>query len=102
MAGRHFIVHSVNEMTSPRPGAPVCVSVDASQNGVLGVRCELPDAVRAAQARRRGEQLQHELHLQLDLLKLDLVRKTATFFEFSLCLSRACLGKMIVFIYKWL
>jgi hypothetical protein len=28
------------------------------------------------------------------------VRKTASFFEFSLCLSRACLGKMIVFIYK--
>jgi hypothetical protein len=24
------------------------------------------------------------------------VRKTASFFEFSLCLSRACLGKMIV------
>jgi hypothetical protein len=31
-----------------------------------------------------------------------LVRKTASFFEFSLCLSRACLGKMIVLIYKWL
>jgi hypothetical protein len=30
------------------------------------------------------------------------VRKTASFFEFSLCLSRACLGKMIAFIYKWL
>jgi ABC-type multidrug transport system fused ATPase/permease subunit len=30
------------------------------------------------------------------------VRKTASFFEFSLCLSRACLGKMIVSIYKWL
>jgi hypothetical protein len=29
------------------------------------------------------------------------VRKTASFFEFSLCLSRACLGKIIVFIYKW-
>ena len=29
------------------------------------------------------------------------VRKTASFFEFSLCLFRACLGKMIVFIYKW-
>jgi hypothetical protein len=29
------------------------------------------------------------------------VRKTASFFEFSLCLSRACFGKMIVFIYKW-
>ena len=30
------------------------------------------------------------------------VRKTASFLEFSLCLSRACLGKIIVFIYKWL
>jgi hypothetical protein len=30
------------------------------------------------------------------------VRQTASFFEFSLCLSRACLGTMIVFIYKWL
>ena len=30
------------------------------------------------------------------------VRKTASFFEFSLCLSRACLGKMMVFIYNWL
>jgi hypothetical protein len=30
------------------------------------------------------------------------VRKTASFLEFSLCLSRACLGKMIVSIYKWL
>jgi hypothetical protein len=28
--------------------------------------------------------------------------KCALFFEFSLCLSRACLGKMIVFIYKLL
>jgi hypothetical protein len=35
-------------------------------------------------------------------LVLDLVRKTASFFEFSLCLSRACLGKMIVFTHKWL
>jgi hypothetical protein len=26
---------------------------------------------------------------------------TVLFFEFSLCLSRACLGKMIIFIYKW-
>jgi hypothetical protein len=30
-----------------------------------------------------------------------LLRKNATPFEFSLCLSGACLGKMIVFIYKW-
>jgi hypothetical protein len=29
------------------------------------------------------------------------VRKTASFFELSLCLSRACLGKLIVYIYKW-
>jgi hypothetical protein len=31
-----------------------------------------------------------------------MVRKTASFLEFSLCLSRACLGKMIVYTYKWL
>ena len=29
------------------------------------------------------------------------VRKTASFLEFSLCLSRACLGKMMHFIYNW-
>jgi hypothetical protein len=28
--------------------------------------------------------------------------RNASFFEFSLCLSRACLGKIIVFMYKWL
>jgi hypothetical protein len=28
-------------------------------------------------------------------------KKTPLFFEFSLCLSRACLGKMTVFIYQW-
>jgi hypothetical protein len=28
--------------------------------------------------------------------------KTVVVFEFSLCLSRACLGKMFVFIFKWL
>ena len=27
---------------------------------------------------------------------------SCSFFEFSLCLSRACLGKIILFIYKWL
>jgi hypothetical protein len=37
-----------------------------------------------------------------DRAKSPEVRKTASFFEFSLCLSRACLGKMIVFTYKWL
>jgi hypothetical protein len=34
--------------------------------------------------------------------KVRTVGKTASFFEFSLCLSRACLGKMFVFIYKLL
>ena len=29
------------------------------------------------------------------------LRKTPLFFEFSLCLSRACLGKMMIYIYKW-
>ena len=32
----------------------------------------------------------------------DWVRNTASFFEIFLCLSRACLGKIIVYIYKWL
>jgi hypothetical protein len=30
------------------------------------------------------------------------VRETRPFLEFFLCLSRACLGKMIVLMYKWL
>jgi hypothetical protein len=30
-----------------------------------------------------------------------LLRENGTFFEFSLCLSRACLGKIMHFIYKW-
>ena len=29
------------------------------------------------------------------------LHKTPLFFEVSLCLSRACLGKMFVLIYKW-
>ena len=28
-------------------------------------------------------------------------KETPLFLEFSLCLSRACLGKMMHFIYKW-
>jgi hypothetical protein len=28
-------------------------------------------------------------------------KKTPFFFEFSLCLSRACLGKMLIFSIKW-
>jgi hypothetical protein len=32
----------------------------------------------------------------------DCLRENGTFFEFSLCSSRACLGKMLIFIYKWL
>ena len=30
------------------------------------------------------------------------LQENGLYFEFSLCLSRACLGKKIVFIYKWL
>ena len=29
------------------------------------------------------------------------IKEMPVFFEFSLCLSRACLGKMIHFQYKW-
>ena len=37
---------------------------------------------------------------QLDRRR-ELAMRNAIFFEFSLCLSRACLGKMTHFIYKW-
>ena len=36
-----------------------------------------------------------------DIIRADVLQENGTLFEFSLCLSRACLGKMIVFIYKW-
>jgi hypothetical protein len=36
-------------------------------------------------------------HMQLQLS----LRKRHSCFEFSLCLSRACLGKMMHFLYKW-
>jgi hypothetical protein len=35
------------------------------------------------------------------LSRSEALYETPSFFEFSLCLSRACLGKMIIFIYKW-
>ena len=43
----------------------------------------------------RAAHLEHVLELALDKTPL-------FFFEFSLCLSRACLGKMILFTSKWL
>jgi hypothetical protein len=36
------------------------------------------------------------------VLQVLLAWENGTFFEFSLCLSRACLGKRMHFIYKWL
>ena len=36
------------------------------------------------------------------LAMVTIYKKTPFVFEFSLCLSRACLGKTITFIYKWL
>eukprot|EP01046_Picozoa_sp_COSAG06_P099421 COSAG06_NODE_45538_length_354_cov_0.603922_1_plen_64_part_01 len=33
---------------------------------------------------------------------VDLLQENGLFFEFSLCLSRAYLGKLIIFMYKWL
>jgi hypothetical protein len=36
-----------------------------------------------------------------ELQKSTTGEKNATLFEFSLCLSRACLGKMTHFVYKW-
>jgi hypothetical protein len=38
----------------------------------------------------------------LQLAQIKCLRENGTFLEFSLCSSRACLGKMLIFIYKWL
>jgi hypothetical protein len=56
----------------------------------------------ATPARTEGLALS-EVHRRegVGTLRIALCDKTASFFEFSLCLSRACLGKMFVFIYKW-
>jgi hypothetical protein len=43
------------------------------------------------------EQVHHTNRTAVCDTNLAVRGKTASFFEFSLCLSRACLGKMIVF-----
>jgi hypothetical protein len=40
--------------------------------------------------------------LEDQLRRVETLRENGTFFEFSLCSSRACLGKIMHFIYKWL
>jgi hypothetical protein len=44
---------------------------------------------------------EHGQHRFVPNEQLPGLRNTPLFFEFSLCLSRACLGKMMHFIYKW-
>ena len=39
--------------------------------------------------------------VDLPLVESELLRKRRSFLEFSLCSSRACVGKMMHFIYKW-
>jgi hypothetical protein len=51
--------------------------------------------VHSIEKHRAGTET-HEL-----LLLVHILRENGTFFEFSLCLSRACLGKIMHFIYKW-
>ena len=55
-------------------------------------------APRPGPPHRQGPPREWSSHIQYGRPK----RQTVVFFEFSLCLSRVCLGKMIVFIYKWL
>ena len=42
------------------------------------------------------------MFLQVSCIRDEGAKNGTSFFEFSLYLSRACLGKMIVFMYKWL
>jgi hypothetical protein len=46
--------------------------------------------------RHSATRLEHALQHRVEL------RQNGTFLSVSLCLSRACLGKMLIFIYKWL
>ena len=52
---------------------------------------------RSFRTRQQGVAIDHDLKIGIAVL-----RENGTFFEFSLCLSRACLGKIMHFIYKWL
>jgi hypothetical protein len=57
------------------------VSIDGERDGGARASCRNPGG-----------------GLVVDVIAL---RENGTFFEFSLCLSRACLGKITHFIYKW-
>ena len=48
---------------------------------------------------QRGDQLQRRTRLKAFQM---VPEEKRSFFEFSLCFSRVCLGKMFGFIYKWL
>jgi hypothetical protein len=69
---------------NPAAGAAPCPNTSHA-------RCNSASAPRACCGRNTAGRAQAKPGL----------RKTPLFFEFSLCLSRACLGKMSVFIYKW-
>ena len=69
---------------NPAAGAAPCPNTSHA-------RCNSASAPRACCGRNTAGRAQAKPGL----------RKTPLFFEFSLCLSRACLGKMIVYMYKW-
>eukprot|EP01046_Picozoa_sp_COSAG06_P002115 COSAG06_NODE_72_length_25897_cov_9.227382_9_plen_527_part_00 len=91
-----------------RRGSDILAEAAARQQDDGGDDDALDEKSSAAAMQRRrrrkgfgswaGQQLQHLTEAAAEAIE---VRKTASVFEFSLCLSRACLGKMIVFIYKW-
>ena len=74
----------------------------ASSRTAQAARPTLAAAAAAERTAATGEGTAAVPPTQQQLELETAVRKTASFFEFSLYLSRACLGKMIVLMYKWL
>ena len=85
-------------------------ATDPGGEATTGVRILRAEAVVLAVGMRDrpkhidGCLLPEPTGLDRDVAEADAVavRKTASFGGVSLCLSRACLGKMFVYIYKWL
>eukprot|EP01046_Picozoa_sp_COSAG06_P013892 COSAG06_NODE_848_length_11971_cov_10.199882_14_plen_139_part_00 len=102
------LMHVFNYKCSVRVHWPGASSCSPAQQRHYGWHCNSNAcASRGASSRSNLVQLTAASAPSSDDLAEDdsaigALETNGPFFEFSLCLSRACLGKMFVFIYKWL
>jgi hypothetical protein len=87
----------------PRARAAVQIGVVVLIQGHVKAQCQRAVGALAVRKRRRASAVDGPSD---DVERVDgfdcAVRKRISLFEFSLCLSRACLGNMIIFTIKWL